>query len=334
MAQELAHNSQLAQEMAKEASRKAQEARDKEAKEKAVAAAQAKKEREALHNARMERTIQEGLAASRAEGMKGGPPHHGPPHHTMPPASVSSGGSVQQQPLNLADSDSRASSSSSERSSGKPPPFMPGNPPAGFLERERREGGGSKGPESRPTPEASPHLPPSSAFVPTGAGGPREGLPPVYGTADLPFPPPPGFGMPRMPLDPRLYPGQQHPHPPPPHQFLRGAEGMIPFQQFPGQRFPLDQPPHPELLKKGELPPPPGPMLPLGRSPSPIPSPSPRLPPDMVAHPMMRDIPVRENLHAVLGVCSVFILSSVFPFSCSLSFKFLHFMTSTLFFPY
>lgn len=70
-----------------------------------------------------------------------------------------------------------------------------------------------------------------------------------------------------------------------------------PFQQFPPQRFPLDQ--HPDLLKK-ELPPP-GSMMPLGRSPSPIPSPSPRLPPDMVNHPMLRDIPVRENLHAVLG---------------------------------
>lgn len=318
-AQELAHNSALAQEIARstaaaqEASRKsAQEAArnaEKEANAAQVRAAQeaAKKVKEVARqeavfqevmarNAVVERSMQENLAAGRGSqesGHKGGPPP--PPPALGKMISIpSSTASVQQVPLNLADSDSR--SGPSERGGGAGPIKPPFSLPPSPLER------GGKGAAERPPPDAS-HLP-SSAFVlpPGGAlpGAHREGLP-VYG-GDLAFGPP--FAVPRMPLDPRLYAGQQH-HP----QFLPGREGVLPapFQQFVpgagGQRFPLEQHPEAErLLKKAELPP--GGLMPMGRSPSPIPSPSPRLPPEMVSHPMMRigEVPVRENLNSVLGV--------------------------------
>lgn len=317
-AQELAHSSAIAQEMAARSTAAAQEASRKSAQEAArnaekeasaaqVRAAQevAKKVKEAAarqeaafqvmaaRNAVVERSIQEELAASRGSqesGHKGAAP---------PPLALgkiigipSSTASVQQVPLNLADSDSR--SSSTDRGNSSKPPF---SLPPGPMERERSSKGADRAP-----PEA-PHLP-SSAFVPPPGSAPpgahREGLP-VYGS-DLPFGPP--FAVPRMPLDPRIYASQQH-HP----QFLPGREGVIPapFQQFVpgagGQRFPLDQHAEAErLLKKVEMPP--GGLMPMGRSPSPIPSPSPRLPPEMVSHPMMRigEVPVRENLNSVLGV--------------------------------
>ncbi|KAK7093999.1 hypothetical protein V1264_007676 [Littorina saxatilis] len=311
-AQELAHSSALAHEMAARNNAVAQEAAarksaqetarnaEKEAAARAAAAQEAAKAKEAARNeaafkeavlarnAAMERSIQ-ARGPQEASG-KGGPPPHSQ-MMGMQPSPVS----MQQQPLNLADSDSR--SSSSERSStGKPNFSMPPGPHAGFMERER----GGKGAD-RPPPD-TPHLP-SSAFVPPPGGAPgslREGLP-VYGS-ELPFSSP--FGIHRMPLDPRVFPGQQH-HP----QFLPSREGVLsaPFQQFVpgagGQRFPLDQHPEAErLMKKGELPPP-APLMPMGRSPSPIPSPSPRLPPEMVGHPIIRmaDMPARENLHTVLG---------------------------------
>ena len=311
--QELAHSSAIAQEMAARSTVAAQEASRKSAQEaarnaeKEASAAQVRAAQEAANkvkeaarqeaafqevmaarNAVVERSIQEGLAAGRSSqesGLKAGPP---PPALGKIMGIPSSTASVQQVPLNLADSDSR-SGSSDRGSAGKPPFTLPPGP----MERER----GGKGADR--LPPDTPHLP-SSAFVPPPGSAPpgthREGLP-VYG-GDLGFAP---FAVPRM-LDPRLYAGQQH-HP----QFLPGREGVLPapFQQFVpgagGQRFPLDQHTEAErLLKKAEIPP--GGLMPMGRSPSPIPSPSPRLPPEMVSHPMISEVPVRENLNLVLGV--------------------------------
>lgn len=283
-----------------EASRMA--AAQEAARNSAAAAAKeaARKEAWSAHEAAMERSMQEAGLSGRGgpqSAHKSDPMGRG--HLSSMPPIPSSVASVQQVPLNLADSDSRSGSSDSrDRGSGgsKPPPSPFGQPPgpAGYMERERKQG--ERGP-----PE-SPHLV-GGAFVPPPGGGPpgalREGLPPsLYGNElfhGAPF----SISMGRMPLDPRLYPGQQHPPPHPP--FLSGREGMLasPFQP----RFPLDQHPDAErILKKGELPPS---GIPLHmRSPSPIPSPSPRgLPPDMVGHhPMMRvEIPVREHLSNVLG---------------------------------
>nr|KAG5695327.1 hypothetical protein BaRGS_006551 [Batillaria attramentaria] len=305
-AQEIARSTEASARSAagQEASRAVAAAQEAARNTAAAAAKEAAARKEAVWSAHeaAERSLQEAGLSARAnmEGAhKSGPLGRGQ-LPGMPPIP-SSAASVQQVPLNLADSDSRSGSSDSrERSNGgnKPPP-SPFNQPPGYMERERAGKSGDRAPPD------SPHLA-GGAFVPPPGGAPpgahRDGLPPpLYGNELFHAPP---FGMPvgRMPLDPRLYGGQQHPAPPHP-PFLAGREGVLPspFQQVVGQRFPLDQHPDAErLLKKGEMPP--GGMLHM-RSPSPIPSPSPRgLPPDMVAHPMMRvEIPVREHLSAVLG---------------------------------
>lgn len=218
--------------------------------------------------------------------------------------------SMQQVPLNLADSDSRSGPPDSRgagNSSGNKPSQLPfAQLPGSYLDR------GKTG--ERP-PTDSGRLS-NSAFVSPSGGRPpsahRESLGSQLYGSELGVFQSPHFSMTvgRIPLDPRsIYGSQQHPH----SQFL-SREGVLssPFPQFiSGQRFSLEQHPDSErLLKKDHSPagPIPSGLLPLGRSPSPIPSPSPRgLPPEMMGHAMLRiaEIPVRENLHSVLGVSKV-----------------------------